>query len=124
MKKTLKTIAILVVIFLSVIVLIKVGDVLFNPLRQDEGQIRKNILEITPIGMMMEDVRGVIDDKRDWEIRYVGDENTSVDTGMKKIEAYIGSYHNLFETSVTVYWRFDKNSRLIDVFVHKFTDSL
>ena len=137
MKKIIiySVIALLVIVF-GVIVI----NYLSNPLRKSEEQIRKNILEITPIGMSMEDVIRVIGTKEKWVIRYTFDfgyvmkmgfpsEPDSSDfaegkvIGEKSIRGTIGEYQNFFKVYVETYWAFDENSKLIDIAVKKDSNS-
>ena len=42
--------------------------------------------------------------------------------GEKSISVLIGEYRTIFTTSVTVFWGFDENSKLIDIYVWKVND--
>ena len=97
-----------------------------NPLRQPKEQIRESILEITPIGMSMDEVIRVIESNKKWKIIRANYEQGyrkpgTVDAivGEKSIRANIGKYINFYETYVSVYWGFDEGSTLIDILVHK-----
>lgn len=114
--------------------------ILSNPLRRSQNYIKNDILKITPIGTKMEDVINIIKDKRQWEIDYISYDHgynrpgkpdpsdialgRETIVGEKSIRVFVGEYTNVFTTSVTVFWGFDDNSRLIDVYVWKDTDSL
>jgi len=123
-KKILITIGI---ILLAVIVII-----LLNPLRRSAETIKANILKLTPIGMDMEDVIKVVEKKRSWRIHIDYEYGFSKQEsgtrrkiiGEKSISAFIGEYRNIFDTSVTVFWGFDENPKLIDVWVWKVIDGL
>ena len=111
-----------------------------NPLRWPQEFIRERILKLTPIGTNMEDVIKTIEGKEKWETRYINYEHgymrpgrpESADialgretiVGEKSIRVFIGEYRNIFITSVTVFWGFDENSKLIEIYVWKDTDSL
>ena len=107
---------------------------LVNPMRRSEASIREYILERTPIGMSMEDVkteirilngtqhlgheirhseRGYSNHRLPPEQRIVGEKHIRLDIATNK------RYFVLSE-SVRVYWGFDADGILIDVFVHKF----
>lgn len=88
----------------------------------------------------MEEVIKIIESKKKWEIDYISNEYgyrrpgaaDPVDAalgrvtviGEKSISVFIGEYRNLFITSVTVFWGFNKNSKLVGVHVWKVEDSL
>jgi hypothetical protein len=120
---------------LLILVLVVVVVALSNPLRKSEARIRENILALTPIGTGMEDVIKVIENNKKWEINHINyesgygidkdgrpGENRNTRIGEKSIRVYLGSYRNIFETGVLVYFGFDENSKLIDAAVRKDTD--
>lgn len=121
--------------FKKVFVIILVGWVVFvlsNPLRKSEDGIRKNILAITPLGTEFVDVLSIIS-KEKWEIRYVSESKGFYHQGMrpskvvgdKSIQVFLGSYQGLpFKASVVVYWGFDADGKLIDIWVWKTWDGL
>lgn len=134
---------------LALIILITVISVLSNPLRRSQEQIEESILELTPIGMSMEDVLEAIESKKKWETINVSNEHGFLKQGSLKrddtentiiggesIEVLAGKYigewhldqnvlntivHALFKRSVYVYWGFDENSKLIGLHVMKYT---
>jgi NADH:ubiquinone oxidoreductase subunit 3 (subunit A) len=123
---------IIITILSIVILLILLGIVIYfaNPLLGSEGKIREKLLEYTPIGTKMNDVVSFIESREDWEI-----ENTSYEHGFlhqgtqpperigeQSIRIYLGDYRIVFITSVTVFYGFDENSELIDIWVWKDTD--
>lgn len=103
-----------------------------NPLTRSEEKIKENLLKSTPIGTKMEDVVKFIESEKKWKIDYISYEqgfwhqriypNRTV--GKKSIRAELGEYRFVFATSVTVFWGFDENSKLIDIWVWKTTDGL
>ena len=117
---------------LLVIILVTVIMVLSNPLRKSQEQIRENILTLTPIGTSMEDVIKVIEINKKWEVRYISYEQGYLyqgagerkTIGEKSIRVFMGDYGNIFVTSVTVFWGFHEDSKLIDIWVWKDKDSL
>lgn len=126
-------------IALATIVLITALIMLSDPLRRSQKHIRKDILKLTPIGTSMDDVIMVIAENQKWKVRYISDEfgysrpgpSDPVDAalgrrtivGEKSIRVFIGEYRNIFITSVTVFWGFDEDSKLIEVYVWKDTDT-
>jgi len=122
-------IAILVIALISVPIVTASS----NPLRKSAEQIRKSILELTPIGTSMEDVLAVVNNEL-WEVDYVSDgrdENRFLSEDCQKtIRVFLGKYRgnyfggkNIIETvfdimisrtHVTAFWGFDKNSELTE----------
>jgi hypothetical protein len=100
-----------------------------NPLRQSVEQIREDILELTPIGMGMDDVVEILEavgnDRKWWPLHInnnrgvvMGELGRSGATvGVQSIRVNMGGYRGVFYTSVLAWWAFDENSELIDVFV-------
>ncbi|MBQ7012194.1 MAG: hypothetical protein IJN63_10855 [Clostridia bacterium] len=121
-------------VILLVIVLVTVVVELFNPLRRSAEQITEDILELTPIGSSMEDVIRVIESKKSWEwsgevypfgfLKQPPPPEERTEVGVQSIDVFLGDYRNIFVTSVTVFWAFDENSVLIDVWVWKDTDTI
>jgi hypothetical protein len=128
-KKVIIAIIGILVITLGVTIIIAA----LNPLRKSNAEIRNGILELTPIGMNMEDVMDIIANKDKWRwdghiipfgLR-TGERSDAPLIGVQSIRATIGSYHMLSLRSpfgitlVVVFWAFDENSELIEVFVRK-----
>ena len=109
-----------------------------NPMRQSNEQIRADLLELTPIGMSIEDIVQVIASNEKWKVDYVnydhgvymgelGYPDDPEDYALKKmtvrgeksIRATIGGYTNFYMTFVDVWWAFDEDSKLIEIFVKK-----
>ncbi|MCL2383763.1 MAG: hypothetical protein FWC79_06530 [Oscillospiraceae bacterium] len=143
-----KKIIICVLIVLAILVL---GGIIFmilsNPLRRSEERIREDVLQLTPIGLTMEEVIEAIENNSDWAnehefhdrgvgIRRVGPEGrhgyfatinyterqrTFVKAiGVQAIRLNIGNYYYpLIRTHVLVHWAFDESGELIDVLVGK-----
>lgn len=114
-----------------VIVLIGLVGLVFlvfsSPLRQSEERIREDILMMTPLGSKFEYVLSILS-KEKWEIRYVSESKGFYHQGVippkgvgdKSIKAFLGSYQGLpFKASVVVYWGFDADGKLIDIWVWK-----
>jgi hypothetical protein len=135
----MRKIVMYVLIAVSAVIIIAVAILLSNPLRRSEESIRSNMLKLTPIGTSMEDVINVIENNKNWKIRYTfdngysmlggrpsgpyyGDDGTIV--GVKSIDAHIGEYRTIFATDVLIFYAFDENLKLINIAVRKDTDSL
>lgn len=115
----------------AVFVLSLAAGVALDPNRDRDFTIRERLLGEAPLGSSMSQVRDVVSRRR-WELR-TGSESRGFHhqgvrparvVGAKHIEAYAGHYRDLFRVDVTVYWGFDENGRLIDVWVWKVVDSL
>jgi len=123
-----KKIVIFILLVISIVIIVLVIRMLSNPLRKSEEDMRETILELTPIGMSMDDVIKVIEDKDEWKLRHIWHEYgyrdySQGEIGVKSIRVYLGEY-NLSTTGVSVFWGFDENSKLIDVYVLKESDAL
>ncbi|MCL2383764.1 MAG: hypothetical protein FWC79_06535 [Oscillospiraceae bacterium] len=149
----MKKIVICILIILAILVL---GVIMFmmlsNPLRRSEERIREDALQLTPIGLTMEEVIEAIENNSDWTnehviydrgyaimragpagnhtyfptIYYNEDDIVFIKTvGVKTIRLDIGNYHNpLSNTIVLVHWAFDENGELIDIAIRKEVSSL
>ncbi len=128
MKRKAISIIVLILVLMSVI---GVVIMITNPLLRSEEKIREKLLETTPIGTKMEDVIKLVERNEKWEVARINYErgfwhqriypNRTV--GKKSIQVELGEYRFILITSVTVYFGFDENSELIDVWVWKTTDS-
>jgi len=100
---------------------------LSNPLRQPVEQIRADLLEITPLGTSIEEVRSVIQNNDEWRwsghIATVGfptgQRSDDPRVGVKSTRANLGGFSNIFWTSVVAWWGFDEEGKLIDIHVEK-----
>jgi len=130
----MRKIMIYISISLLVIISIAVIVVLSNPLRnQTEDEIRESMLELTPIGLSLNETVEVLKEvglKRKWEPVTVNDRvgvimgslgRTGPAVGVQSIRVTIGKYRKVFETAVVVWWAFDEDLVLVDVFVRKQT---
>ena len=141
MKRIICVSAILLSIFSILMIVRTHASTSRSFLQQTEEEIREYILELTPIGMNMEEARSVIEyhfqidewEYAPWGIDY---ENGIVrrfdprihdysppQIGVKSINLRLGSYRRsgrlLASTFVFAAWGFDENSELIDVHVSK-----
>ena len=101
-------------------------------LRRSESDIRAELLERAPLGSSMSDVRSLIQE-RSWEVAYDDESRGFLDqrvrppqvVGTSSIRAELGNYQGLpWRTFVTVFWGFDAEGKLIDVWVWKTHDTL
>lgn len=111
--------------------------VVTNPIRWPEGYLKSHVLEITPLGAEFDHVMSLIK-KRNWEIkrfseewgfRYRGKKGPKT-IGDKYIMACLGSYMGSylgvpvpFRVYVYVYWGFDLEGRLTDIWIYKEMDA-
>jgi hypothetical protein len=104
--------------------------IVLNPLRRSEAHIRRELLRETPLGTQLASVQQHIAHKG-WSVLYVSEKSGFYDqrkrpasvVGEKSIRASLGDYQDIpLKANVTVYWGFDKDSRLIDIWVWKTWD--
>lgn len=92
------------------------------------------MLEATPLGTPMADVKRFIE-KKGWTVRAYSESSgfddqrvrPAVVTGAKHIRASIGNYTTFVQmlplpANVTVFWAFDEKSRLVDIWVWRTID--
>ena len=132
------------ILVLSIVILVVGASVVLftadsaNPLRRSTDEIREDILELTPIGMSMDEVIKVMESNKEWDIYYVNERSGYVMNadrpgepspsdieegrviGVKSARALIGTYQNIPHMAyVSVFWAFDEDSKLIDIAVRK-----
>jgi hypothetical protein len=102
------------------------------PLRRDEATIGASLLPQTPLGSSTSEVRGILA-ARCWLDRsysgttgyyYQPSGQPARTIGVTSLRGHLGQYGFPFRTAVTVFWGFDRNDRLIDIWVWKTTDAL
>lgn len=112
--------------------IVVVAIIFSNPLRRSEESIRSKLLKELPIGTQLSTVHQYIIEK-EWEVGSVNENTGFYDqrtrpasvVGEKSIRASMGDYQDIpFKANVTVFWGFDKDSRLIDVWVWKTWDGI
>jgi hypothetical protein len=123
----------ILIALLIIVLLIVLGAVKFmlNPLTKSEEQIRDKLLEDSPIGTHMKDVIKYIEGQRNWVVRTISYDHgfyhqrvyPNRTIGEKSIRVEMGDYGFFLTTSVTVFWGFDENSELIDIWVWKTVDA-
>ena len=85
-----------------------------RPLHRSEASIRASLLRKTAIGTSKQEVQAFITAEGWWS-------SPNKDGG---IWAYFGRYGFLSDWRVSGLWTFDKNDRLVDIFVEKCINSL
>jgi hypothetical protein len=107
----------------------------FRFLRQPRSQIHSWLLEQAPPGSSMSDVRALIEKNR-WRADFVNVNQGFLDQrdysgtggqviGVKSYRASLGDYPGIpFDTNVTVFWAFNADGKLIDVWVWKTVNGL
>ena len=122
---------------IAIVIIVLYAVMSTNPLRRSPERIREYLLELTPIGMTLDEAeRAIRGHNIDWWVVHVsgrmGAGMVGVDmsraggrvgefTGEKSIRASLGGYRGGFMwTLVEANWAFDGNAELIDVFVWKF----
>ena len=129
MKKRNK---ILLISILSTIILTILIIVLLNPVIWPPWLIRANMLRHTQAGTNMDDVIEFVEGNEKWEIKRISykigyskkvEGKIIEEVGEKSIRVFHGK-HNLFlfTTFVTVYYGFDENEELIDIWVNRDID--
>ena len=115
-----------------------------TPMRRPMRMLRRHILQITPMGTSIDDVVDIINNKDDWRTvdRILGfgfaplsprqgppAEHLSLPdlprVGVQSVSTFLGFYNSwyrffgLLTTSVDVFWGFNEDGELIDVFIWK-----
>lgn len=130
-----KKIMLLIIVVLIIIVML---ILITNPLLRTDKRIRENLFKELPMGTKMEDVIKYIEDKEEWEVDWIlydrgfyysaqrngPIKGKSREIGEKNIRANMGSFRIIFVTDVVVHFGFDEESKLIEIWVRKDTDSL
>ena len=120
-----------------VYIVLLIGFFLSISPRLPDAILRQRLFLSTPLGTKMADVQKYILKKRwridciaeDGGIPYQGNDETIKKTGRrigdKHIRADLGDYTSpiLFLENATVFWGFDKQSRLVDIWVWKTIDA-
>ena len=128
----------MIVVFIAIlaIVFFEVVRAEAYPLVRSEEDIQIKLLQDTPLGTPMEDVVEHIEKQKKWKVNSISYDGGFVDqrehpsqiVGEKSIRLLMGEYRtysNLYLLmSVTVYYGFNKESELIDIWVWKTLDSL
>ena len=111
-------------IAIIIFIIIPIITNMASPLRKSPEKVEKDILKITPIGMDMEDVINVLNNKKGWQIDFISYDHGYIERlnslSTKTVNADLGKYSNLlYETYVEAFWGFDDNFKLIEVYVRK-----
>lgn len=120
----LKTLILVILLFPIIGMGAKVAEI--DP---DEYRIRQELLIKTPLGVSMDYVieyctKNSLKYKHRDDLGY-WDSNLNKGVGVKSIWALLYEYsnHPMMRTSITADWGFDKNGKLIDIFVWKTIDA-
>jgi hypothetical protein len=132
----LKKFLVIIIVFILGLISIKI---ITNPLRKTVYKIREDLLRMMPMGTEMDDVIKYIEGEK-WEIDWInyeqgfyyrsnigntislGGEDRTI--GDKSMYVTLGKYNNPFETYVIVYFGFNKDGKLIEIWVLKETEVL
>jgi len=108
---------------------------IFNPMRRPAPLIRLHVLWHTPIGMDMEDVIEIIENRRRWGDPAINRSNgfrhpsrfvegsdgrpTAAIVGDQSVQTRVGIYHMMpfHERTLHIFWGFDEDGKLIEVYV-------
>jgi len=105
---------------------------IFNPMRRPEFMIRHYVSSHTPIGMSIEDALEVIQNTNRWpsdpvlrpgwtltddgQTMLIGEQTVRVGTGNFR-PSNIPIMGLLLQTNVTIFWRFNEDGELFEVYV-------
>jgi len=120
---------------LGVFLLVAVVGLAFigcSSLRRSEGTIRGHLERLTPLGTQYDVAVQTLEHhfshvQKNETTGFLRQENGQQEVvGVKSIQVHLGEYRNvpIGSTSVDAYWGFDKNGKLIEIWVWKTTDSL
>jgi len=130
-----KHILLVLVIIIGILLAWYLIAMVFNPMRRPTPLIRLHVLWRTPIGMDMEDVIEIIENRRRWGDPVINRSNgfmhpthfvegpdgrpSAAFVGDKSIQTRIGIYHMMpfHERNVRIFWGFDEDGKLIEVYV-------
>ena len=122
----------LLLVVFTALVFVSVGLCVAYPLWRSESSIRAYLLRQTPLGSSIQEVRAFLE-RRGWLDRsYSGDTGyyfqpvgqPARTVGVSSLTGDLGQYGFPLRVSVTAFWGFDANDRLIDIWVWKTTDAL
>ena len=140
-----RKIIMIVLVLIALIVLIPYILMIPDPMRRPHSMANNYILRLTPIGMCMEEVIDTLEGHRNWNIRInyergfthpqppidrPNPEQWLYIVGDKSITAIVGLGYWpapipvpilpwLFRTSVSIFWGFDEDGKLIEVFLRQ-----
>jgi len=118
-------------------VMFRIIPILANPMRRPETMSTNYVLNLTPIGTDMEDVIDILEGHRNWHINspnfergfrhplddsIVGEKSITArghPSGSGFWPAYMPIYGWLLRTTVSIFWGFDEDGKLIEVFVRQ-----
>ncbi len=121
----------LTALFVSIVIVI-IWQLKYD-LRKDSEEIKVQMLNKTPIGMSFDEVVSklksknfnpeIYNNKGFFKHEY---DQYPITIGRSSIEVFLGDYivFPFYFTSVTAFWGFDKEGKLIEIWVRKTTDGL
>lgn len=126
-----------------VITLLVVTALTLNPLMRPSANIRRYLLQITPINTSIEDVICIANSNPNWSIITVREEHGFTlqprtfspmrihpaamtrefpIVGERSVIVHLGTYHAPMRVDVTAFYAFDENGKLIEILVLKEVD--
>lgn len=137
-KKLSKQVILTIICCVLAITLLQLILLLVNPMRRSESLATNYILRLTPIGTDMDEVIRIIENHRNWNIARINREQgfahprqggLSIEQGRtivgeKSIRVDMRRYipfvfFPFMETNVSMFWAFDEDGKLIEVYVWK-----
>ena len=129
-------ISVSIIVFIIVCILLPVTLMIINPMQRPAFMIRNQVLSLTPIGTHIDDVIIVIESNENWhwnghisgagfrcyrQQRWIGERSIRAGCGAHWPSAifFRPIMGLLTETSTTIFWGFDEDGKLIDVYVHQ-----
>lgn len=129
-----KRVLLVLVIIVGILLALLTIPMIFNPMRRPAPLIRHHVLWRTPIGMCIEEVIEIIENNERWGRPIINRESgfrnpslsvdgadgrpTSATIGEQSVQTNHRYGIPLFlDRSVRIWWGFDENGKLIDVYV-------
>jgi len=126
-------------IFIAVIALLFLAwglSMMVDPIRRPRPMVRNYVLMLTPLGTDIDDVLEILENREGWGrivvnrergivLPTAGDRSTAI--GNQSIRVFAGNYWpsnfpiiGLIQwTTVSIFWGFDEDGKLIEVYVRK-----
>jgi len=139
--KVIKLLLCAALFFILALIVLPFILMLVNPMRRPEAMAKNYVLRLTPLGMDIEEVVGIVENHRNWRITQVSYEwgfphprphtlipipeewpyvvgDMSIRVDMDRFwPTNVPIVGFLMETIVTIFWGFDANGVLTDVYV-------
>jgi len=120
---------------LMILMLIWVTLMVVNPIRRPRFMVRNHVLRLTPMGTHIDDVAEILENHKNWNIGHINHERGFTPPrsterspiGEMSIRVWAGEYWPsnapfigfMVMTSVSIFWGFDADGLLIDVYISK-----